>query len=339
MSRRRRVWEDYSGQGRTHAQFLAEKSAFRKWSAATPDAVQDLANYARAQRSGAIRRQIARARYDRAMSFRAAGRTRYGQSYGKVRGYALSRAKRFAIARARQRALIRAGRRRLGMSRMFVSSGELKGMDTATQYDRGEVLATTNTNSGIFVLNLIEQGSGSWNRVGKKVRMKSVRINGVAKYRYSATATALNLIGNTLRCIVVYDKNPNSGSIPTFDTIFGATSQDGTETCSTMDNLRYDNTGRFRVLRDWKISAEPTATPYTTGTGGDDNSCETSYYFDEFIDLKGKPTVYSGQSDPLTIADISSGALYFIARSTYNIADSISEWAIDDAVARLRYKD
>lgn len=220
-----------------------------------------------------------------------------------------------------------------------MNTGELKGMDTDVDYDRGEVLSTTNTNAGIFVLNLIQQGSGSWERIGKKVHLKSIRINGTAKFRYSKITTSSNLLGSCMRMCVVWDKNPNSGTIPTFDTIFGKTSQAGGESTTYLDGLKYDNTGRFRVLRDWKIVCSPNTTPFTDGTGGDDNSIEAVYYFDEFVKLKNKVCVFSGQSDPMTIADISSGALYLVARADVNTADSLAEWAVENSVARLRYKE
>ena len=56
---------------------------------------------------------------------------------------------------------------------------------------------------------------------------------------------------------------------------------------------------------------------------------------DEYVKLNNLESVYSGQSTPMTIADISTGALYFVARSQLVTASSITI----DAIARLRYKD
>jgi len=55
---------------------------------------------------------------------------------------------------------------------------EIKGMDTELAI-AGPVLATTATNGDCFVLNLVQQGAGSWNRVGRKIRMKSLRLKGL----------------------------------------------------------------------------------------------------------------------------------------------------------------
>ena len=52
--------------------------------------------------------------------------------------------------------------------------------------------------------------------------------------------------------------------------------------------------------------------------------------------LKDLESVYSGQSNPMTIADISTGALYLVMRSQYTgVASSVTV----DGIARLRYKD
>ena len=53
---------------------------------------------------------------------------------------------------------------------------EKKGLDTNLYI--ASVINTSNTNTNCFVVNLIQQGSGSWNRVGRKVNLKSLRIKG-----------------------------------------------------------------------------------------------------------------------------------------------------------------
>ena len=56
--------------------------------------------------------------------------------------------------------------------------GEMKGMDTDISYV--SVIGSTNTNAGIYVLNLVQQGNGSWNRVGRKTHSSSVRLRGMS---------------------------------------------------------------------------------------------------------------------------------------------------------------
>ena len=107
--------------------------------------------------------------------------------------------------------------------------GELKGMDTDLSLT--PVISTTNTNGSSFVANLVQQGAGSWNRVGRKIYAKSLRIKGIVTFTNTPTFATGAQNNNWCRMVVVHDQQPSSGSIPTFDAIFGITAQDGTESC------------------------------------------------------------------------------------------------------------
>lgn len=206
---------------------------------------------------------------------------------------------------------------------------EVKGMDTPIT--EAAVTNVLTGNSDIYVLNLIQQGAGSWNRVGRTACLKSIRLRGVLECAIRHFSQVMS--SNMMRMVLVWDKNPNSGSIPNFNTIFGNTYQDGTETVSLMSPLRYDNMGRFSVLMDKTYEAEAEAFGNTTG-----DTVTVTHQFDHFIKLGNRTTNFSGQSSPATIADISSGALYLVYRSLYDSASSTS-WAIPNGQARLRYTD
>lgn len=216
-------------------------------------------------------------------------------------------------------------------SRSASAGAELKGVDTS--FALVPILATTNTNASMFTLNLVVPGNGSFNRVGRKIRMKSARIRGNMEFYIASSATTLNMEGNTVRVVLVYDKQP-SGVLPTFDTIFGHTLPDGTEATNFLDGLKYDNTARFKVLKDWVKSASASVIP----TGGTENFGIYKCEIDEFVKLNALETVYSGQSSPQTIADISSGALYLIMRVDTNNATTLVG-ADSNSFVRLRYYD
>jgi len=219
---------------------------------------------------------------------------------------------------------------------VFRTSGELKGVDVDTDLSAGNVLATTSTNAGIFTINLVSPGSGPNNRVGRKIRCFSVRIKGTATYQYAATATTGTMRSSSIRIALVWDKQP-SGVLPVFSAIFGTTVIDGTEASEFLDPLRYDNTGRFRVLKDLVLTASPTG---QNENGGTTDAMQITHVYDEFIDLKrsmNNETVYGGQTVPTAIADVSSGALYMIIRAQTN--ESTSQWTLDNSFARLRYRD
>lgn len=206
---------------------------------------------------------------------------------------------------------------------------ELKGVDTALGLN--PVIDTTNTNASSFVLNLIQQGTGSWNRIGRHVTLKSLRL------KLSLTGRTIPVNGDntgvTMRYVVVWDKQPNSGTIPTFDTIFGRTAQDGTESCQYLDPLRYDNTSRFRVLLDKVVDFNPANVPATNS-----DTVDTLKTCDEFIRLKDLQTTFSATSSPSTIADLTTGALYIFFRGNQNTASGFT-WVNTQSVARLRYTD
>lgn len=213
---------------------------------------------------------------------------------------------------------------------------EIKGMDTKITMTGSSVIATTGTSDDITVLNLVQQGAGSWNRVGRKIFPRSVRIKGSVTVGSTISAGGFQT-GNRIRFILVWDRNPNSGSIPKFDDIFGIKDQSGTESSTITSPVKYDNMDRFTILKEWNIVSNPCSS--VTGTAG--GTVINFAQFDEFYKFKGGnkyETVFSGQSTPMTIADISSGALYLVYRAEINNADSII--AIDsETFARLRYTD
>lgn len=226
-------------------------------------------------------------------------------------------------------------RRPVPARRAFASAvrsvSEKKGVDTDISLT--PVIATTSTNASSFVLNLIQAGNGSWNRVGRKVHSKSLRIKGLVSISNTPTFATGAGVGNFLRMVVVWDKQPSSGAIPTFDAIFGITAQDGTESCPDITcPPRYDNMDRFQVLLDRCYKSEDLAVP----AFGSAPTMTQYMPIDEYVKLGARETVFSGQSAPMTIADISTGALYVFFRAAGNVAASV---AAVDGIARLRYTD
>jgi len=211
---------------------------------------------------------------------------------------------------------------------------EKKGMDTPLTI--GTVLTTTNTNGDILPVNLIQQGTGSWNRVGRKVHLKSLRIRAVVKAVVNQDQTTGEIYSGAVRMVVVWDKQPSGAALPSFDTIFGKTSQAGTESTTYLDPIRYDTMDRFQILRDKFIQMNPGVYP-DTQIGGGSNVYVMYDKFEEYIKLgAAKETLFSGQSSPMTIADINSGALYVIFRAD---AQTVSVNITADSYARLRYTD
>ena len=225
--------------------------------------------------------------------------------------------------------------------RRGVGRKEKKGCDITFGADI-DVVNSTNTNAAILLMNGIQEGVGSWNRIGRYIWNKSIELDLNLQWLSSYSATDTTIFGGSwLRCLLVWDKQPNNGPIPSFETMFGQTDQTGAETSSISDHLRYDNMFRFKVLLDDTIN--PTITNATTSTvtnpatGG--LSSVTVLRYHKFIKLGNRMTNFSGTANPVTNANISTGALYLILRSPTNNAFTDNWKLYSNSAARLRYVD
>lgn len=212
----------------------------------------------------------------------------------------------------------------------FSCEDDLKGMDTPL--DVGDILSTTSGTGGLVVLNLIRQGVNSWQRVGRFVYPASVRLYGTFNLTFKPLLNGIH--ANKIRMVVLWDKQP-SGSLPGFNTVFGHTVESGTESTFYLDPIRYDLMDRFDILCDKTFVMQP---PFSLASG--DSFPEGHVYrsFDETIDLRGYRTNYSGQSSPMAITDIDSGALYVWFRGDTNVTTS-KQTVLASSVGRLLYSD
>jgi len=208
---------------------------------------------------------------------------------------------------------------------------DVKGCDVLLTQALG-IVSTTGTNANAVLLNGIQAGTGSFNRVGRKAHLKSLRLKGTVEFVSTPSATGSEG-SNFLRMVVVWDQQPSGGTIPTWDTIFGITDQAGTESSTIMSPLRYDNMDRFKVLKDKTIDYQvQPSTPVTTA------QITEQVPFDEFVSLGNREVVFASTSNPTTIADISTGGLYVYFRA-FNAITSNSASVNAMSVARLRYTD
>lgn len=191
-------------------------------------------------------------------------------------------------------------------------------------FDKGQTNQDFTTASNASVLNNVVQGSEVYQRVGRKIYMKSVRIRG---YLQSLSSSGLDYG----RIILLYDSQANA-ALPALADIL-QNSNAGAATYATT-NMNINNRERFRVLRDLPISLSPvtnTGGVLTNFTIGD--PIKQSYNIDLFVDLKGLESIYNATSGG-TIADITSGSLLLFVIS----AAGTSQWTFS-YTSRLRYYD
>lgn len=217
---------------------------------------------------------------------------------------------------------ISSGYRKMTQS-VFRSAGERKGVDFSLT--QTSIVATTNTNANAQCLNLIETGAASYNRVGRKAKLLTLRLKGSVGYGYTS---GTGMPASILRMVVVWDKQPNGATIPVWNDVFGITDQGGAESSTILAPVRYDNMSRFSVVAEHTFETGP---DIVSATG-------ITIPFDKFIKLGGRETVFSSTNNPMTIADIGSGALYIYWRAHNN--GTTGAWDVDaTSVARLRYVD
>lgn len=232
-----------------------------------------------------------------------------------------NRTARIAYNRAYMRQRARDARR-YRASAVYKSSQESKWVETLVEEN---VPNTTGTNDQIIPLNLIQLGSGAFNRIGRKVTLKSLRLQGFAVNLSDAGGPSTP---NLMRMVVVYDKQP-SGTLPNFNDIFEGVDQQGNTVSTIFSSLNYSNMSRFQVIRDTVIDFN--AGPNTSAT----TAVRVLKSIDDYIKVN-RETVYSGTANPVSITNISSGALYLVLRSVNNAADAHSTVGIQ---CRLKYHD
>jgi len=215
---------------------------------------------------------------------------------------------------------------------------EIKGVDyDGFTYDNG-LSSTLSNNTDIYLLNSILAGSSSWNRIGRKANLLSLRLLGTIYWSFRRSGTTNFQPMNWVRMALVWDKQP-TGTIPTYNSIFGTTDSAGTETADLADPLKYDNMARFKVVRNWILQPPMVKGADAAGAvyGGQQL---IPIQFDEFVKLPTLETTFGASAGG--IGDIATGALYLVFKSQHNIgtADTYNVMAIaENFKARLRFTD
>lgn len=221
-------------------------------------------------------------------------------------------------------------------------ASEVKGVDVDISV--ANVLYTTNTSNNFVLINPVQQGDGPQNRDGREIVLNNARIKLSLVGKHYVEAVTGDVYGGAVRCIVIWDRSPN-GVLPNFNYVFGQISQSGVNTCTWASALNYVYMSRFKVLRDIVVDFEPpggNAMMPTLGTAGTQGRNYNEKNVDIFIPFKaGKyKTVYAGTADPITIAQVGTGALY-IAFVAHTIASPTTPFSVEVAstsFCRLRFQ-
>ena len=204
----------------------------------------------------------------------------------------------------------------------FRMAGEVKCVDLAG------ATYTLNSTVAITPLNLIRAGSSFFNRIGRKVEMKSLHLKGFIQPVRTIAAQ------DYVRIMIVYDSQTN-GALPSISDIIQDTDQAGTNNTTSTSSANLNNRDRFKILCDYRIVVpSQTVTAGQVSTPGWVDPVSTFNDVERFIKLKGLHTVFKADSAPAVIGDIATGGLYLV---TYGGNTSGAEGFNLYASLRLRY--
>jgi len=158
--------------------------------------------------------------------------------------------------------------------------------------------AVENTGTQLLLLNGCIAGSQNYNRIGRKINLKSLQIHGDF-INHDTTTIAVKA-----RMLIVFDKQSN-GAAPGFADII--TSQDitGATSSTVNDMVNLNNRDRFEIIRDTFVTLGPIDTTATQSYA----SAPLIQSVDTYIKLGNRETVYNAGTAG-TVGDIQSGALY-----------------------------
>nr|WAE42226.1 MAG: capsid protein [Cressdnaviricota sp.] len=248
--------------------------------------------------------------------------------------------------------------RRYGEISRTVGHGSMKTLDVkfaGTPANPYGVDSNTPTNLPINVtgcmqfVNCIQLGNGVSQRIGNKIKMKSLRIRFEID---SVTAAGVNTTTyaneSYLRFIVMYDRETNNYA-PT--TGAGQTVTAYWPTNVVLQDIRQDNNiingnydsnlsiayqDRFVILRDKLIVLPPWVAAGNDGAYVAGVAQTRNYIIDDFITLKSLETVFSGSSAPMSLSYCTTGALHIMVVG--DVAAGSEAWSLT-GITRLRFQD
>lgn len=139
--------------------------------------------------------------------------------------------------------------------------------------------------TGMVLLNPVSTGTKFSERIGSKINVKSIALQGCFKQLVDSTNVAY------ARYLIVYDRQPN-GAYPTIDEIL-RTNDTNTDFNSGVNMV---NKSRFKIIRDKRITV--------------DSGCGLQFSVNEYC--KGNWECEYGTSTNL-IGDVRTGAILFVA--------------------------
>ena len=184
-------------------------------------------------------------------------------------------------------------------------------------------IPTATVGANVDWLNQTTVGSWAVNRVGNKIIMKSIHIQGILTVTGAPTTP---VIPNIIRMALIYDKQPSgTGTLPLAGDVFQSVNGLGATEVSVFSAVNISNRERFIILRDYKrltprIEYDGTTPIFELGQNGalgqgSEKSGQT-YFIDDYVKLN-LPVVYKVNSSQIAndYTNIETGALLLMCYS------------------------
>lgn len=178
---------------------------------------------------------------------------------------------------------------------------ELKGSDV--NISQLIISSTESSNNGCFLISNVSEGPAFYQRIGRKIKSKSIRIHGYLSSSYQLLTSSTIQLESIVRIAVVYDNTPEL-ALPAYGDIFSTTNSSGVETAHFQSLPAFDQMGRFRILRDKQYVIPNRPSTFK------DIVFNPVVPVDMYVPLNVKETEFKGTSDPMVVDNIVTGALY-----------------------------
>lgn len=170
------------------------------------------------------------------------------------------------------------------------------------------------------LLNGCIAGSQNFNRIGRKIMLKTLQVRGHIQAATDGTATE-----GLCRMIIFYDKQTN-GAAPAHTDVVKSQNISGATASTVFDMFNLDNRDRFVILRDRAYSMSNQSTVATQTVAG----TTTDQLIEEYVPINMETIYNAGTAG--TVGDITTGGLFVIFLSN-NASYQFS------GAFRLRFQD
>lgn len=254
-----------------------------------------------------------------------AKRSSNGRTYYTAKRARYTAPARQQVARLNYKALERRMQRTLGL--------ETKHMDSLLS--TGSLSDTAVTNLDALCVNLLENGSASFQRVGDKITLKKLELFMMVDHICISQTVGLQeqVDQNMFRILVVHDTRPDS-ALPALSDIIGSETNQGVHSAFPFDHQKLDTRTRFTILGD-KVT--PLLPPVFAPADNVNSRAVRTTAFKMSINLRDRVTEYTTSSTPPVLNDMVSGAIYIYFRAMHNLPTRTHVQVNASSRARLTY--